>query len=110
MVTSQQTQAQKINELMADIKAVINTTNEIQRALAVHDQRHIALDAEHTSMLSLLTDHSKRLTMVEHTSNQNKRDIERLTALAEKLIWAFATPLIVAVVSALIWALSQVAG
>jgi len=109
MVSAQQTQAQKINELMADIKAVINTTNEIQRSLAVHDQRHVALDAEHTSMLGLLTDHSKRLTVVEHASNQNKRDIERLTALAEKLIWAFATPIILAIVSGLVYALAQAA-
>jgi len=104
-----QTQAQKLTELIADVKQVKATTNNIERSLAVHEQRHVALDNEHTGMLNLLTEHGKRLSIVESDNGQNKRDIDRLTKLAEKLIWAFATPIIIAIVSGLIWALSQAA-
>jgi hypothetical protein len=109
-MTIQQTQAQKLTELICDVKQVKITTTNIEKSLAVHEQRHVALDNEHTGMLNLLTEHGKRLSVVERDNGQNKRDIERLTALAEKLIWAFATPIIVAIVSAIIWAISQAGG
>jgi uncharacterized linocin/CFP29 family protein len=104
-----QTQAQKLSELISDVKQVKATTNNIEKSLAVHEQRHIALDNEHTGMLGLLSEHGKRLSDVERDNGQNKRDIERLAALAEKLTWAFAGPAIAAVVGAIVWALSQVA-
>ena len=108
-MTIQQTQAQKLTELICDVKQVKTITANIEKNLAVHEQRHVALDNEHTGMLNLLTEHGKRLSIVESDNGQNRRDIERLTVLAEKLTWAFAGPAIAAIVGAIIWALSQVA-
>jgi len=99
---------QKLSEIISDLKDVKGTASNIERQMAVHEQRHVALDGEHNAMAGLLNDHGKRIAMVESTSQQNRRDIERLTALVERLVWAFAAPLITGIVGALIWALSQV--
>ena len=102
------TQTQKLTEIIADVRAVMSTANNIERQLAVHEQRHIALDTEHGQMARLLSEHGQRLNVVERDTAQNRRDIERLVSLVEKLIWAFAAPLITALVGGAAWALSQV--
>lgn len=89
------------------IDGIVARFAKLDSRLDVHDQKHVALDSEHKEITITLKEHGKRISDVERDSQQNKRDIERLTSLVEKMIWAFAAPLITATVAGIIWAISQ---
>ena len=99
---------EQVQIIIDKIDSIAARLSRLDTRLDVHDQKHISLDNEHREFAETVKEHGKRLAAVEITSQQNRRDIERLTALQEKLIWAFAAPMITASMGGLIWAISQV--
>jgi septal ring factor EnvC (AmiA/AmiB activator) len=99
---------EQVQIIIDKIDSIAGRLSRLDTRLDVHDQKHQSLDKEHKEFADLVKEHGKRLAQVEVTSQQNKRDIERLTTLQEKLIWAFAAPMITASMGGLIWAISQV--
>jgi peptidoglycan hydrolase CwlO-like protein len=96
-----------LGAIMAKMDTIIEGQARLERRLDVHDEKHKALDKEHTDfdatlrrLLESVSSHDKQLSQV-------KTDLDRLTSNLNKIIWAVVSPVIAAAVIAIILLIGQ---
>jgi chromosome segregation ATPase len=96
-----------IGAIMAKMDDIIAGQARLERRLDVHDEKHRALDREHTDfdatlrkLLDSVASHDKQLSQVQ-------TDLDRLTSNLNKIVWAIVSPIIAAAVIAIIIMIGQ---